>query len=69
MQAVYEFVAEEEPWGAALLSENQGAGWDLLGIMLSVGISSGKSSSAHQGRASGISARSLLQSRFFRQSY
>ena len=63
MQAVCEFVAEEEPWGAAVLSENQGAGWDLLGIMLSAG-SSAKSSS-QQGQMSGVSARSLLQSRFF----
>lgn len=34
MSAVAEFVQEEEPWGVALLSERQGAGWELLRALL-----------------------------------
>eukprot|EP00873_Tetraselmis_striata_P007139 jgi/Tetstr1/427403/TSEL_017567.t1 len=63
MQAVAEFVAEEEPWGAALLSERQGAGWELLRAMLLRGGS---------GSGGGLdtlvipdAAQRLLRSRFF----
>lgn len=37
MRAVSEFVCEEEPWAASLLGAGEGAGWELLRLMLSPG--------------------------------